>query len=71
MSKLSPEKRRELEEEIEDELDDDWDDDGAPSPGAQLLRKFGEIRKRILIVIGTLVVTSCIAGWYSQVISTS
>lgn len=65
MSTLSPEKRRELIEEIEEELEDDWDDDGSESPGAQLLRKFGEIRRRILIVFGTLVVASIAAGIYS------
>lgn len=65
-TKLSPEKRRELEEEIEDELVDEWDDDGSPSAGAQLLRKFGEVRKRILYVFGTLVVTAGVAGVYSR-----
>jgi sec-independent protein translocase protein TatC len=67
-TKLSPEKLRELEEEIEDELADEWDDDGSPSNGAKLLRKFGEVRKRILYVFGTLFVTASIAGVYSQVI---
>ena len=68
MSTLTPEKRRELIEEIEDELSDSWDDDGSPSTGAKLLRKFGEFRKRILIVFGTLIISACVAGVYSQTI---
>ena len=67
MATLSPERRAELEEEIEEELDDEWDDDGGGmSPGAQLLHKFGDIRRRILIVFGTLVVTALVAGVFSQ-----
>lgn len=62
---LTPEQRRQIEEEIEEELADEWEDDGSPSMGAQILRRFGEIRKRILIVFGTMVVAACIAGVYS------
>lgn len=65
MSTLSPEKRRELAEQIEEELEDDWDDDGSESPGAQLLRGFGEIRRRILIVFGSLVVGALVAAAYA------
>ena len=65
MSTLSPDKRRELAEQIEEELEDEWEDDGSPSPGAQLLRKFGEIRRRILVVAATLVAGALIAGVYS------
>jgi sec-independent protein translocase protein TatC len=60
--KKTPE--QELDEEIEEELDDEWDDDGAQSPGAKLLRRFGEIRSRLLWVIGSIVVFSLIAGWF-------
>ena len=65
MATITPDKRRELEEEIEEELEDEWDDDGSPSAGAILLRKFGEVRKRILIVFGTLVVAAIVAGIFS------
>ncbi|HVO29294.1 MAG TPA: twin-arginine translocase subunit TatC, partial [bacterium] len=55
---------REIDEEVEDELDDSWDDEGQKSPGAILLRTFGEIRKRFLIIIGSVVFFSCLAGWF-------
>lgn len=66
MPTLSPEQRRELEEEIEEELADEWEDDGSPSPGAKLLRKFGDVRKRILVVFGTLIGSALVAGYFSQ-----
>ncbi len=47
---------KEEEQRIEEELDDEWEDEGQETPGAILLRKFGEIRRRILIVLGTMVI---------------
>lgn len=62
--KTREEIEKELDEEVEEELDDEWEDEGQQSPGAILLRSFGEIRKRIFIILGTLVVFSSIAGWF-------
>jgi sec-independent protein translocase protein TatC len=54
----------EIDEEIEDELEDEWEDHGQSSAGAIILRTFGEIRKRVIIIVGTLIFFSCIAGWF-------
>ena len=56
--------RKEIEDEVEEELDDEWEDDGQNSAGAILLRTFGEIRKRVFIILGSVVVFSSIAGWF-------
>ena len=50
--KTQAEIEAEEEELLQEELDDTWEDDGAESPGAKLLRRFGEIRKRILWTMG-------------------
>lgn len=66
MASLTPEQLKELEQEIEEELDDEWDDDGSEAPGAILLRRFGEIRRGILWVFGTMVVFAIAAGMFAR-----
>lgn len=56
--------RQQIEQEVEEDLDDEWEDDGQQSAGAILLRSFGEIRKRVLIVVGSVTLFSSIAGWF-------
>ncbi len=67
MSPLTPEQRKRAQERIEEELEDEWDDDNdGRTPGAQVLRKFGEIRRRLLIVLGTIGGAAALAGIFSR-----